>query len=74
MFIKILGLRQTTESASEITPAASNKKLKAAQTPISTLETMLLVYWTGEARENEFFFDNVGGVTPLLRKPVEDLQ
>jgi len=44
MFIKILGLRQTIESASETMPAASNKKLKVAQTPISTLETMLLGY------------------------------
>jgi len=44
MFIKILGLRQIKESASETTPATSNKKLKMAQTPISTLETMLLGY------------------------------
>lgn len=43
MFIKILGLRQTIESASETAPATSNKKLKVAQTPMSTLETILLV-------------------------------
>lgn len=41
IFMRRLGPRHTIESARVTAPATSNKKFRAAQTPINVLETIL---------------------------------
>jgi hypothetical protein len=40
IFMRILGLRHTIDSARATAPAASKQKSRAAQTPIKTFETI----------------------------------